>query len=280
MDGDRLWGAARRDKAVGGISWAGQPRWYAPPVTRSDPDAGYDFGYSWAWQHGHAILAVVFAVITLACARLGTPDWIWIITAGLAGWAAVGYLLVMLVFRQHRVMPMPDAAFLTDGEGTVVDLGCGSGRTSIMLGLARPRVHIIGLDDFSATYIRDHGEARLLRNLEIAGVADRFELQRGDMLDLPFDDGSLDGAISSYALDHLKDRIPTALSEVHRVLRPGGQMLLMVILPDPAMLWAYAGLVALAFPTRARWRAMFADAGLQVMDEARACGGGWFLLSR
>ena len=246
----------------------------------ADQDGTYDFGYSWAWQHGHAVLAVIFAIITLGCARLGTPDAVWIVTATLAGWAAVGYLLVMLVFRQHRVMPMPTATFLPDGEGTVADLGCGSGRTSIMLGLARPQLRIIGLDDFSASYIRDHGEERLLRNLRIAGVAARFELQRGDMLDLPFEDGTLDGAISSYALDHLKDQIPRALAEVHRVLRPGGQMLLMVILPDPCMIWAYAGLVILAFPTRARWRTMFADAGLQVVDENRSYGGGWFLLTR
>lgn len=42
------------------------------------------------------------------------------------------------------------------------------------------------------------------------------------MLDLPFDDGTFDGAVSSYALDHLGKQIPRALSEARRVLKPGG----------------------------------------------------------
>lgn len=100
------------------------------------------------------------------------------------------------------------------------------------------------------------------------------------MLDLPFDDGTFDGAVSSYALDHLGKQIPRALAETRRVIRPGGQFLLMVILPDLAMNIAYPGLVGLAFPTRRRWRVMLREAGLEIVDERSSPGGGWFLARR
>lgn len=48
--------------------------------------------------------------------------------------------------------------------------------------------------------------------------------------DLPFDDGSFDAVLYSYSLHHVPiDAIPAALAEAHRVLRPGGT--LMVIEP-------------------------------------------------
>lgn len=52
--------------------------------------------------------------------------------------------------------------------------------------------------------------------------------------ELPFDDGSFDAVVYSYSLHHVPPpEIPDALSEAHRVLRPGG--LLVVIEPaiDP-----------------------------------------------
>ena len=242
---------------------------------KSDSGSRFDFGYSWIWSHGHAVVAMVLALVSgalLDASPAAAP-----VLAILAIWAFTGYALMRLVFRAHLPMALPCPGFMDAGDGEAVDLGCGSGRTSIMVGQARPGVRITGLDNFSARYIRDHGEERLLRNLRIAGVDDRFTLQRGDMLDLPFGDGTFDGAVSSYALDHLGKEIPQALSEVRRVLKPDGQLLLMVILPDLAMNIAYPGLVGLAFPTRRRWRAMLREAGLEVVEERAAPGGGWFL---
>ena len=197
-----------------------------------------------------------------------------------AGVALAGYLLMRLAFRAHLPLELPTDAFLTGDGAQVVDLGAGSGRTSIMVGQRRPSARITALDNFSARYIREHGEKRLWRNLHLAGVADRVELVRGDMLALPFDDGRFDGAVSSYALDHLGKEIPRALAEAHRAVKPGGQLLLMVILPDVWMNVAYPGLVGLAFPTRRRWRAMLGEAGFEIADEGKGWGRGWFLAER
>ena len=64
---------------------------------------------------------------------------------------------------------------LTPFGGTVVDLGCGSGRFAAYLARRRPDLRIVGLD-LSAPMV-DIGNTALRQ----AGLADRVELLQGDM---------------------------------------------------------------------------------------------------
>ena len=64
---------------------------------------------------------------------------------------------------------------LTPTGGTVVDLGCGSGRFAAYLARARPDLRILGLD-LSAPMVAIGNEA-----LRQAGLADRVQLRQGDM---------------------------------------------------------------------------------------------------
>ena len=243
-------------------------------------DSKLDFGYSFLWSHGHGLLAGGLVLLAFVLLAFGVTGQVLALLAVLAVWAWSAYLILRLGFRAHLPLKMPTPRFMAANEGEVVDLGCGSGRTSIMVAQARSGVNVTALDNFSANYIRDHGEVRLFRNLELAGVKERVALQRGNMLDLPFEDGSFDGAVSSFALDHLKGAIPRALSEVHRVLRPDGEFLLMVILPDAFMHVCYPGVVALAFLGRERWHALFREIGFEIVEENTSAGGGWFLLRK
>src|SRR5574338_1352386 len=110
--------------------------------------SGFDFGYTWPWTYGHLILAVLLAVI-------GASAWKWRPWAGgvifaLAGWLFAGFLTVQFVFGFNRLLEMPTQRFLTSGSGKVLDIGCGSGRATIMVGTARPGVALVALDNFSA----------------------------------------------------------------------------------------------------------------------------------
>jgi arsenite methyltransferase len=53
-----------------------------------------------------------------------------------------------------------------------------------------------------------------------------LELRRGSAEDLPYDDGSFDAVVSTQVLEYVPD-VPRALTEVHRVLRPGGRVLIL-----------------------------------------------------
>ena len=89
---------------------------------------------------------------------------------------------------------------------------------------------------------------------------------------MPFENASFDAAVSAYAIDHLgADDVKRTFSEVNRVLKPNGELLLMVVNPD---LWVRVALPFLhghgyfggpAFPER--WRSHLSAAGLRVVEE-------------
>ena len=89
---------------------------------------------------------------------------------------------------------------LLAGAGTVVDLGCGSGRFSSYLARRRPDLKIVGLD-LSKPMV-DLGNAAL----RDAGLSDRVELRVGDMTDFAHDlppETAL--VVCQFALHHLPD---------------------------------------------------------------------------
>ena len=51
-------------------------------------------------------------------------------------------------------------------------------------------------------------------------------IDEGDVLELPYADGTFDAAVSTQVYEYVAD-LPRALGELHRVLRPGGQALIL-----------------------------------------------------
>jgi SAM-dependent methyltransferase len=99
------------------------------------------------------------------------------------------------------------------GRGQVYDLGCGPGQTTAFLHGCGASVR--GLD-LSADLLREAQQRH-------PGV----EFEPGDMLALPLADASLAGVVAFYAIVHLSPAgLRRALEEMHRVLRPGGRLLL------------------------------------------------------
>ena len=146
-------------------------------------------------------------------------------------WAAAA--VVILNAMLNRPMSLPTERFLTSGSGRVLDVGAGSGG-----GHRRaPRQaahHRDGVDIYSGYWgIDENTPERFMRNARIAGVAERADARVGDMRELPFGDGEFDAVVSSYAIDHLRRaERPKAIAEVARVLKPGGEFLLMIIHVD------------------------------------------------
>ena len=52
------------------------------------------------------------------------------------------------------------------------------------------------------------------------------EIDKGDVLELPYADGTFDAAVSTQVYEYVAD-LPRALDELHRVLRPGGRALIL-----------------------------------------------------
>ena len=99
------------------------------------------------------------------------------------------------------------------GRGDVCDLGCGPGQTTAYLHGCGTQV--CGLD-LSEELLR---EARRRH----PGVA----FEQGDMLALMRADDSLAGVVAFYAIVHFSAaQLRGAVTEMYRVLRPGGRLLL------------------------------------------------------
>ncbi len=104
---------------------------------------------------------------------------------------------------------------------TLVDLGTGTGRMLELLGGAADRA--IGID-------RSPEMLRLARaKLAAAGLA-QVELQQGDLLALPFDDGSVEAVLIHQVL-HYVEQPEAAIAEAARALCPGGRMLIVDFAP-------------------------------------------------
>lgn len=231
--------------------------------------SNYEFGYSWFVGYGLVIpLALALALGAVALWRRW-PRWVPVLAAVVAVWAATGVVLINAVFGINKPVTIPTDRFLASGSGRVLDVGAGSGRASVGLLLARPKAIVTGLDIYEGFWgIDGNTPERFMTNARIAGVADRADARTGDVREIPFDDGTFDAVISSYMIDHLRrDGVVKAISEVGRVLKPGGEFLLMIVNVN-WVTWLVSPHAVAHHPRQdpARWRAFLEQGGFAVEE--------------
>ncbi|MGH2465251.1 MAG: class I SAM-dependent methyltransferase [Candidatus Limnocylindrales bacterium] len=104
--------------------------------------------------------------------------------------------------------------------GRVLDVGTGAGLLAIEAVRRWPTVRLSGLDGSAAML----SVAAVTAAAELPAIAaGRIEWIRGHAERLPFDDGTFDLVLSSFAFQ-LVPHLTAALAEARRVLRPGGRL--------------------------------------------------------
>jgi 2-polyprenyl-3-methyl-5-hydroxy-6-metoxy-1,4-benzoquinol methylase len=110
------------------------------------------------------------------------------------------------------------ANFLGAPPGALIlDAGCGSATGSVLLARRGFRVQAV---DFSESVLR-----RARANVQEAALCDQIQIQQEDLLSLSFPDSAFDYILCWGVLMHIAEA-DQALSELSRVLKPGGSLVI------------------------------------------------------
>ncbi len=99
--------------------------------------------------------------------------------------------------------------------GTLVDIGCGSGKLLIEIARALPELKLIGVDIAEGMITQSHN------NAVARGLGEKIEFKIGSAEHLPFGDGEVDCIVSTFSLHHWINPV-VVFQEIIRVLKPGG----------------------------------------------------------
>jgi SAM-dependent methyltransferase len=240
----------------------------------------YDFGYSLTLRYSMMLPLILAAGLAAIAVWRSWPRGVVVVLAVVTLWSAGA--VVVLNAMLNGPMSLPTERFLTSGSGRVLDVGAGSGRAAIGVLLARPRTTATGVDIYSGYWgIDENTPERFMTNARIAGVEGRAAARVGDMRELPFGDGEFDAVVSSYAIDHLRRaERPKAIGEVARVLKPGGEFLLMIVRVDWRT-WLVSPLLA-HHPSQNpdAWRSLLQENGFNLEEEGTAFATLFFLAKK
>jgi ubiquinone/menaquinone biosynthesis C-methylase UbiE len=183
-------------------------------------------------------------------------------------------LIERFVINVNGRTELPTQSFLATGAGRVLDIGAGTGRSSIMVLESRPRATLVALDLFEQSFDQHFGkgetpQGRLLANLKAAGVDQRATIATADMRKLPFEPAAFDAVVSAYAVDHLnRQGTDQALTEAARVLKPGGELLLMIIANEKWAKFAFGPLLSHGGARGAAWWTTHVEkAGFHILEQ-------------
>ena len=231
-----------------------------------------DFGYPWWLSYIHLpVSAVAGLLLALGYARKW-PRAVLLCSGVVLAWSLAAFVVMRFVFNMNGRAPLATENFLSSGVGRVLDIGAGTGRSSVMVLEARPRATLVASDLFGESFDQHFGHSgdpqqKLLANLRAAGVSGRATIETADMRKLPFATASFDAAVSAYAMDHLgRDGSRQALAEAARVLKPGGDFLLLVFAKEPWAWFAFGPLMAHAGRGAAWWTESTRAAGFQILE--------------
>ena len=109
-----------------------------------------------------------------------------------------------------------------NGEGRLLDIGCGAAALTVRCAKAFPKAQITAMDYWGAEW--NYAKEQCEKNAQIEGVADRTSFQKGDAAKLDFPDESFDAAVSNFVFHEVrtaKDK-RDVVREALRIVKKGG----------------------------------------------------------
>ena len=117
-------------------------------------------------------------------------------------------------------------------DSYIIDLGGNIGKFALQLKNETNTIVSLDID----RSIMTGGDGQVLSGIEAI---------QGNILYLPFKDNSFDVVLARAILHHVPDNLDLAFKEIHRILKPGGQ----ILIEEPGGLNPIAYIIRKAFPT-------------------------------
>lgn len=197
-------------------------------------------------------VAVVAALVVLAGLAWPLPH---AVTAAAIFFTVLGIFGTVVMLRSSLVLKMRVrdrlvTALALSGHERVLDAGCGLGLALIGCAKKLTTGKAIGIDLWAAKDLSNNNPDATRANAVAEGVADRIEVDTGDITKLPYPDASFDTIISMTVIHNIpsRDARDQALRELVRVLKPGGRIALSDLMHA------------------SRYREILLEAGLKVRD--------------
>jgi len=123
---------------------------------------------------------------------------------------------------QSQILGLLMARVDWNGQGKVLDIGCGNGPLTIKLALRYSGAQITGIDYWGKNW--DYSKTVCENNAAIEGVANQTNFQKASAAALPLDDESFDLVVSNlvfHEVGEVKDK-RELVKEALRVVKKGG----------------------------------------------------------
>jgi SAM-dependent methyltransferase len=203
-----------------------------PATTRAD------YGLDAPYVVRNLIIVGIAAIVAGIVLYYLLPSTLAGIALGLLVWGSVAgasmLVTAVLMIWSSKVGKLRERERLIDslaltGNETVVDVGCGRG---LLLNAAARRLSTgkaIGVDLWQTQDQSGNAPEVALANARAEGVADRVQIETGDMTNLPLADNSVDVVVASLSIHNIPTREgrAQAIREIARVLRPTGRVALL-----------------------------------------------------
>ena len=131
----------------------------------------------------------------------------------------------LMTLGMHRRWKRQTAALAAQGlSGPAIDVSTGTGDLALELARRPDIEHAVGLDLLPKMVSLAESKA------ESRGLSATVTMMNGDALSLPFANGSFACATAGFSLRNMPD-VKQALSEMVRVVRPGGRVVILELSP-------------------------------------------------
>ena len=162
---------------------------------------------------------------------------------------------------------------------SVLDIGCGTGRTAIKIAKSLPKGgHLTGIDIYNVNAISGNSLATVNRNAKLEGVSDKSTFQIGSATEIPFEDTKFHIVNLSSVLHEIHDYKDKerAMKEIYRVLKPKGFLFLGEWHRFSWQLILYSGIFCMVFQRRKYWDDLIRKRGFTILNYEKFGGYGLF----